>query len=277
MLSGESLLSRRSKYYFKEKVGDKVKLILIILFLLLVFLISYMVYLAFGNNVLVHLIKTSGIQETYNVFFISDTHNRLIHSSVIERIQGNVNCIIIGGDFVDHRTSLNKIEENLKLLTAVAPTYFVWGNNDREIPEEQFIPLLTKYNVQIINNDSMLIHDGRNKIRLCAIDIKGTDEMIVQSIQKCEEDEHILFVSHDPHHFKKVINYITPLLLLGGHIHGGQIRLGRFGFFQKGSFGPFYGTYQLISNGYGTTLVPLRLGAKAESHIIQIHFQKIKR
>ena len=245
-----------------------------LIMLLAVCLISYMVYLAFGNNVLVHTLHTSGSYETYSIFFISDTHNRLIHSSVIEQIQGKVNCIIIGGDFVDHRTSLNKIEQNLRMLTAVAPTYFVWGNNDQEVPQEKFLPLLTKYNVQIIENESVVIHDAENKIRLCAIGFNGTEQMIKQSIKKCEEDEHILFVSHDPHRFKKVLDYITPLLLLGGHIHGGQIRLGPFGLFQKGSFGPFYGTQQLISNGYGTTLLPLRLGAKAESHIIQIKFQK---
>ena len=241
--------------------------------ILLVCLISYMVYLAFGNNVLNHIVKASGENETYNIFFISDTHNRLIHSSVMKQVKGKVNCIIIGGDFVDHRTSLHKIEENLRMLTAVAPTYFVWGNNDQEVPQEDFLPLLAKYNVQIICNDSFVIHDGKNKIRLCAIDFNGTSAMIEQSIIKCEKDEHIIFVSHDPHRFREVLKYITPLLLLGGHIHGGQIRLGPFGFFQKGSFGPFYGTHQLISNGYGTTLLPLRLGAKAESHIIQIHFQ----
>lgn len=245
--------------------------ILIVVFLSL---ISYMVFLAFGNNVLMHTIDTNGVEETYPIFFISDTHNRRIHSSVIERIKGNVNCIIIGGDFVDHRTSLQKIEENLNKLTAVAPTYFVWGNNDLEIPKDQFLPLLAKYNVQVICNDSVLIHNGNNKIRLCAIDFNGTGEMVEQSIKHCKEDEHIIFVSHDPNCFKKVLDYITPLVLLGGHIHGGQIRLGPFGLFEKGSFGPNFGTHQLISNGYGTTLLPLRLGAKAQCHIIQIHFQK---
>ena len=245
--------------------------------LLFICLLGYMVYLAFENNVLVHDVHAIGAQETYNIYFISDTHNRLIHTSVIERIKGKVNCIIIGGDFVDRRTSLHKIEQNLRMLTAVAPTYFVWGNNDQEVPQEIFLPLLAKYNVPIICNESYVIHDGENKIRLCAIDFNGTSAMIEQSIKKCEEDEHIIFVSHDPHRFRKILKHITPLLLLGGHIHGGQIRLGPFGFFQKGSFGPFYGTQKLISNGYGTTLLPLRLGAKAESHIIQIHFSKIKR
>ena len=242
--------------------------------LLFICLISYMVYLAFGNNVLTHTVHASGLHETYNVFFISDTHNRLIHSSVIKQIKGKVNCIIIGGDFVDKRTSLLKIEANLRMLTSVAPTYFVWGNNDPEIPREIFLPLLAKYNVQIVCNDSFVIHDGKNKIRLCAIDFNGTSGMIEQSIKRCEKDEHIIFVSHDPQRLRKVLKYITPLLLLGGHIHGGQIRLGPFGLFQKGSFSQFSGTHQLISNGYGTTLLPLRLGAKAESHVIQIHFQK---
>ena len=249
-------------------------LVFIIMFTILLCLICYMMYLAFGNDVLVHNVHTSGGQETYNVFFISDTHNRLIHTSVIEQIKGNVNSIIIGGDFADRRTSLEKIEENLRLLTSVAPTYFVWGNNDIEVPREKFLLLLTKYNVQVICNDSKLIHDGENKIRLCAIDFNGTGEMVEQSIKHCKEDEHIIFVSHDPNCFKKVLDYITPLVLLGGHIHGGQIRLGPFGLFEKGSFGSNFGTHQLISNGYGTTLLPLRLGAKAQCHIIQIHFQK---
>ncbi len=260
--------------FFIEKVGEKLVLIFSIVLLFVVGMIGYMVYLAFGNNVLAHLVKAGGVEETYNIFFISDTHNRLIHSSVIEKIKGKVNCIIVGGDFADHRTSLRKIEENLKMLTAVAPTYFVWGNNDQEVPQEEFLLLLSKYRVQIIKNESMLIHEGKNKIRLCAIDFNGTGAMIEQAIEKCEEDEHVIFVSHDPHRFKKVLEYITPLLLLGGHIHGGQIRLGPFGVYEKGSFGPFFGTHQLISNGYGTTLLPLRLGAKAESHLIQIHFQQ---
>ena len=59
--------------------------------------------------------------------------------------------------------------------------------------------------------------------------------------------------------------------MLAGHLHGGQIRIGPIGIYEKGSYRLKENRAELISNGFGTTGVPLRLGAKSECHIITLH------
>ena len=239
-----------------------------------ILLLLYMIKQGFGNNVLTHAISAKGQTQKYSLFLISDAHNRIIHRSVIEKIRGRMDSIIIGGDFADSRTSMEKIEENLKRLSAVAPTYFIWGNNDLEVDQQAFLALFEKYNVKVIHNDSELICTTPNKIRISAIEFNGTTTMIKDSLQKCEADEQLIYVSHDPYRFMKVIQYKKPLLFLAGHLHGGQIRILNWSVFPKGSFQKSFDVYQLISNGYGTTLVPFRLGARAECHIVDIKFKK---
>ena len=60
--------------------------------------------------------------------------------------------------------------------------------------------------------------------------------------------------------------------MLAGHTHGGQIRIGKLGLLEKGSFHTNSNQAKLISNGYGTSTVPLRLGAPAECHVITITY-----
>ena len=62
--------------------------------------------------------------------------------------------------------------------------------------------------------------------------------------------------------------------MLAGHTHGGQIRIGKYGLQEKGSFRMKQGRAKLISNGYGTSTLPLRLGAAPECHVIEINYGK---
>ena len=246
---------------------------LILIFVLVCALFFYMLNLGFGNNVLVHKIIANGSPDQKRIFFISDTHNRKISNRIINQIRGKVDWVIIGGDFADKRTSINKIEENLKRLTSIAPTYFVWGNNDEEVGSEQLVELFRKYGVTILANKSISLSKDINSIRLCALHFTESEKNIAQSLQHCQPEDTIIYVAHNPEEFPGILTHIKPLLLIGGHLHGGQIRVGPFGIFPNGSFSNRSGVYTLISNGYGTTLLPLRLGAKAQTHVIEINFQ----
>ncbi len=223
------------------------------------------------NNVKLHTIHAKGNNEQLSIFFISDVHLRKINRKMVQSIDKQIHAVIIGGDFADSRTSLERIKNNIELLQSLAPVYFVWGNNDREVGEKQLRQLFEEMGVKIVENDAFQLQQRKNPIWISAIDDTSVQNYSFErALAKCEGDDLIIFISHNPQVLQKVPTIKKPILMLGGHLHGGQIRFGKFGIHPHGSFTVRQGVPTLISNGYGTTLVPFRLGAKPECHIIDI-------
>ncbi|MER1985457.1 MAG: metallophosphoesterase family protein [Solibacillus sp.] len=227
---------------------------------------------AHENNVKTHVVHVSGLEQSVRLFFISDTHTRAIDHAMIAAIQP-VDAVIIGGDFVDRRTSTETLLKNLQILKTLGPIYFVWGNNDRELPEEELLSIFREAHVTVIENEAILLTQLKHPLWLSAIDYvaEPRPDNIEKAFAKCEMARTI-FVAHNPQVFPKVRAYYRPLLMMGGHLHGGQIRFGPFGMHTPGSFKERGGIPTLISNGYGTSLLPLRFGAKPECHVITMNF-----
>lgn len=232
-----------------------------------------MIRLAFENNVRQHKIVLVGKEEHIRLFFISDIHKRKIDKKMIANLKQPIHAVIIGGDLADNRTPISTIRYNLLLLNTLGPVYFVWGNNDREVGEMTLRKLFQQEKVTIIENNAIQISD-RNRCMFVAIDDLTTGIPDVEkAFEKCHEDDQVIFICHNPEIFPQIMNEYKPNVLMGGHYHGGQIRLGPFGIFPKGYFTTKDGCTTLISNGYGTTALPLRFGVKPECHIIDISFQ----
>lgn len=245
--------------------------ILLIVVVACVLLLLAMVKQAYENNVRKHRLKANGKKETIRLFFISDTHARKINEQMIKKLKGKFNAVIVGGDFVDKRTTEQKLMQNIHLLQRLAPVYFVWGNNDIEFGERKLRQLFIQNDVQIIENESISL-PSVNHVRLSAISYSPNHQKIQQAVADCMEGTTI-FVAHNPQKFPKVHRQFQPLLSLGGHLHGGQIRLGPFGIQPHGYFKKTNDRYELVSNGYGTTLLPLRFCAKPECHVVEIIFE----
>lgn len=226
---------------------------------------------AHENNVREHVVQLEGPAQQVRLFFISDTHNRAIDRAMIEGIKP-VDAVVIGGDFVDRRTTLETLRANLHLLQTLGPIYFVWGNNDRELPVDVLLRLFEETSVTVIVNEAVLLNHSL-PLWLSAIDyVAGPrPDNIERAFARCDVARTI-FVAHNPQVFPKVRANYEPLLMMGGHLHGGQIRFGRFGLHTQGSFEERGGIPTLISNGYGTSLLPLRFGAKPECHVVTIRF-----
>ena len=92
------------------------------------------------------------------------------------------------------------------------------------------------------------------------------------SLQNIEQYDNVIFVSHQPKVLREIEHFFQPNLMLAGHTHGGQIRIGKLGLLERGKFQTNSGRGKLISNGYGTSTIPLRLGAPPECHIITINY-----
>lgn len=205
--------------------------------------------------------------DRFRIFFISDIHFRIISGAIIAKIKNEVDMIIIGGDILEKRVPFVNVEENLKKLTEIAPTYFVWGNNDYEGDVERLTACLLKYGVTILKNEAVSIKRGDECISLIGVDNGKQRVNLTKALSEAKDDFKI-FVSHTPEIRHDLPKSSGIRLFLSGHTHGGQIRLFGFGIREKGKFAKEGDMWVLISNGYGTTTVPLRLGAKAETHII---------
>ncbi len=104
-----------------------------------------------------------------NVFFISDIHRRVISNSLIEQVKGRVDLVIIGGDLAEKGVPLSKISANIQKLRAIAPVYFVWGNNDYEIEYHELDALLLENNVKVLDNTRVVFESELERKFVCSV------------------------------------------------------------------------------------------------------------
>ncbi|MFN2745562.1 MULTISPECIES: metallophosphoesterase [unclassified Bacillus (in: firmicutes)] len=218
------------------------------------------------------LFPIGGLKKPLNIFFISDIHRRTVSSEIIEKVkEQKVKLVFIGGDLAEEGVSFQAIEDNIKRLSSLGKTYFVWGNNDYEVDQERLSAIFEKYGVTALRNESVLYdHDGE-VINICGVDdIRLELDDYQEAVRRIQKEAPTLLLSHNPaiHHQIQETDGIDAVF--SGHTHGGQIRIGRLGFYEKGGTGTVHKAYYLISNGYGTTKLPLRLGARPETHLIKL-------
>ncbi|GAA0347219.1 metallophosphoesterase family protein [Bacillus carboniphilus] len=217
-------------------------------------------------------------QEQMRVFFISDIHNRTVTEKLIKMIPEKIDIVIVGGDLTDKRVPFSRVEQNITQLKRIAPVYFVWGNNDYRVDYKHLDALLLKLGVTILDNTSVQLETGNGeKIIIVGIDDMSLRrdrlDLALQDAQELGEGFRIL-ISHNPRAIKKIKPADQIKFILSGHTHGGQIRLFGWGLYEKGSLIEEDQVKQLVSNGFGTSKIPLRLGAPAETHVITLRKQK---
>lgn len=247
---------------------------LFMIFTLGIGICSWMFKRAFENNLVKNSIPLSqnaaGKERT--IFFISDIHRRKLSSKWIKTIPP-ADLVIIGGDIMEKGVPFSRVEYNLKCLQEIGPLIFVFGNNDEEVDRERLSDVLNKNNVLILENRSVKWSFGDGGyIWISGLgDLSFEKDDLTQALKGIPEHEKKILVSHDPSITNQLNDQSHPIdLILSGHTHGGQIRIFGFGPYELGGVSTFNSTVHLVSNGYGTTLVPFRLGAKSETNYITL-------
>ncbi|AKG05717.2 MULTISPECIES: metallophosphoesterase [Salimicrobium] len=229
-------------------------------FLLVIAIIRYMGRKAVRPVRKVHMLTVSDMEGMLRLLFISDVHNNRIAERIAEE---NVDLIVIGGDFVDRRVSDKSMEYNLNLLTKIGkPIYFIPGNNDRE--KETTFELLQKFNVRVLSNETLEEND---------YSITGIDPYSVEEVEKPVKSDvrPSILVMHDPFQMQQIASFAEDFdLILSGHTHGGQIRFMGYGPYERGGWKLFENTRVFVSEGYGTSLLPLRLETNSEYHLFEL-------
>lgn len=232
-------------------------------------LLLFMVRNAFSEKLVAETVDLRAAKpfKPFNLLFIADVHRRVIRAGLLDF---PVDIVVIGGDLVEKGVPLERVAENVKRLVALAPVYFVWGNNDREVDETSLRQIFEQSGVIVLDDRSVPLF-GNEQLKLVGLDhFAYKPDGFENAFKEVGEDDTVLFVSHTPFDFWKVKGDYSADLLLAGHTHGGQIRIGPFGLFKKGSMKVKKDRIELISNGFGTTTLHLRLGAQAEYHVLTV-------
>lgn len=236
----------------------------------------YMLKEAFSNRVIYKELSFSEFPKSLGVvklFFISDIHRRLISDKIISEVkEKKPDMVIIGGDLLEKGVPFDRVRKNLLMLKEAAPVYFVWGNNDYEVDYHELDALLLECGVKILDNTAVSFEsmEGDRFILMGTDDLSNDRDRLDLALQDAGTDGFRVLVSHDPGIAKEIKKDHHIHLVLSGHTHGGQIHIFGYSPYEKGRIKVLPETTILISNGYGTTGVPLRLGAKAETHFITL-------
>ena len=209
-----------------------------------------------------------------SLFFISDVHRRNISDSLMAAAAGKVDFVLIGGDLTEKGVPLERVKKNLQKLKRLGPVHFIWGNNDYEADVRELDALLMEMGVKVLADEGVLFetNDG-GIINLLGIDYYEPEdrlEGLKRVMDVSSEGAFRILASHTPSIEEEIRAEDEIRLVLSGHTHGGQIRLFGYGPYRLGGIHYSGDTLVFTSNGYGTSGVPLRLGAKPEVHIIHL-------
>jgi len=252
-----------------------VMLVIVMSFAILMIIVMYLK--AKENRVTIHHIKFDTFPahlDSLKIFFISDIHRRTVSDELLKKIPSQVDVVMIGGDLTESGVPFSRVEQNIRELKKLAPVYFVYGNNDYEVNQKTLETLLENNNVCILKNTYKELSSSSNGriVVLGVEDMSGERDRLDLALndpKKTETDFRIL-LSHNPDIYHKISQIDRISLVLSGHTHGGQIRFLGFGLYKKGRLHKLRNTTLLVSNGYGTTALPLRLGAPAEAHYLYL-------
>ena len=220
---------------------------------------------------------------------LTDLHLRSIksvHESITERInEEKPDVIFFTGDSLERNKYLSVLQDFLSLIDIDIPKIAILGNKEYSgrIDLERLKGVYESYNGKLLVNESLLFETEDRKINILGIDdfVCGYPNF-TKTIQGIDISWSTVILNHCPVYREEIDRLCVPLnikpkLILAGHTHGGQIT-----FFGKPFFTPFgSGNYvkgwynneiskMYVSKGIGTTVFPLRFGARAEASIFYI-------
>lgn len=209
--------------------------------------------------------------------------------------EANPDYICIAGDM----TVKNGLytEEMVTLLEALCQSYNIYyapGNHEIRMPEySEYKQKLREIGVQYLENESLPI--GGNVV-LYGLDLpeywyhkiwqkrEFSKEHLRELLGPCREDCFSLLLAHNPEYAKQYAEWGADLTV-SGHVHGGILRLPRWGgviapsleLFPKYDAGQYKeeGKAIIVSRGLGLHHIKLRFFNRPEVSVINLTCQKV--
>jgi predicted MPP superfamily phosphohydrolase len=190
--------------------------------------------------------------------------------------------ILIGGDYIQWNDT--KIDECIKAfaeLKAPLGVVGVLGNHDMRVDKFKGIAMekmLENAGISILNDQTKTISLEGENIMVVGVDYFTNQEQWQKIQPKLKKNSFNILLAHDPD-FILDAKPKHASLSLAGHTHGGQVTFfGLFAPLTHSKFGQdnftgiktFDNSPFVISNGVGTTFLPIRFFARPDIYMITL-------
>jgi len=296
---GEQVLPKY-EYKYRRPQRRRINIHLMLVVLAVLMLAAYPFIEARMLTIKEHTLYVNGLPsnlKNIRIAFASDIHQSWWNGEKrIAKVFNTLNnmsadIIILGGDYaVDSETAI-AFFENAPQLHARLGVFAVMGNHDRMSPEtnlQLLMDAMKDAGVTPLVNSVSRVKVGQSYIYIAGADeYSGARADVAGLAHQVYTDDFVIFAGHDPSLLLDAQKAADANgssrwfdLALFGHTHGGQINL--FG------YTPFKNTSEelsarylsgwleenragiLISNGVGTTGLPVRLFAQPQVHLITL-------
>lgn len=226
----------------------------------------------------------------FQIAYASDIHfgplldlKRL--TAMARRLQSmDADLILLGGDFGEDTASAIECVERLPLLRADCGIFSAIGNHDHMGSEQEFTRLLAamlEKGITPLVNQAHTLRRGDQSLCLCSVDDIKEGRPDFEPIKKAAgAADFLVFAPHSPDLFPPALKVrrLPVDLGLAGHTHGGQVVVGgrslhsssRYGDRFRSGWYDMEGGQLMVSNGVGCSLLPIRIGAPAQIHLLTL-------
>lgn len=266
------------------------------LILALIILVPILILLCFTDNK--HIDFSS-----YDINYKNDaTQIKILHLSdmhfpkcevdldlILNKIEeDSIDIIAITGDLIDSSAEVLScgVIPFLVKLNKYSNIYYVCGNH--EIRHKEYLILkehLENNNIKVLENSFEEIDIKGQRISIMGL-VDGQDYS-TNYFEGLDSDTYKVLLAHRPEKFDNYTSASSeynPDLILSGHAHGGQVRIGKLALvapnqglnpkFTSGIYSSDNGNINMVvSRGIGNSVLPLRINDKPHIPIISIYLQ----
>lgn len=169
---------------------------------------------------------------------VSDVHERAIDELKDAISDCAPHVIFVGGDLIEAKkpcmVSIVDGSENsyefLKYLTSLAPVYYGLGNHEAYLSPEKK-RRATETGAVLLENTHETVRINGNVFTIGAVGPIGNDDWL-RTFSALSG--YKVLICHEPDRYINEYADVSADLVLSGHAHGGQWRLGRFAAFAPG-------------------------------------------
>ena len=190
--------------------------------------------------------------------------------------------ILLGGDNVGGRVNgADKYYPEAARLSAPLGVFTVLGNHDIWEGRGDATSRTSGAGIKLLENSSAKVTRSGETIIVAGVDDIAGNPVVADAAKGIGDDEFAILLSHGPDPLVEQLpaSAGTFDLALTGHTHAGQLTVfglwaplvnSRYGNRYRTGWKTIAGTPTLVTNGIGTVMLPMRLGAPPQMHTITL-------